>query len=290
MAIDFFCSSPMSLNGTTLLGGQSFSYDPGREIFAPQNDGSTFHLMAGVSKCTPSVTISTKGVKQFMALMAAQSSTNYVPYLDLSSLLLIGRKVGTNAPTFAAGTVHEQVAFADGCIAFTGVEASANEDAILTAVAYGIGTDGDTDPATLTQVTAPSAPSSITPYVLDSCTLDGTAIEEVNGVSVSCNLDWQIEFGAKPFPILVRPRFVDWTMTVRHNDATLMRSKLDKAAAGSVVLKSRATGGPTRGSETATFTVTGVLYQGGRTDPATGNVEIVTTLRGAATPATWATA
>jgi len=116
-------------------------------------------------------------------------------------------------------------------------------------------------------------------------------MEETSGVSVACNIDWQIEFGLKPFPILVRPRFADWTLTVRHNDVSLMRTKLDKAAAGSVVLKSRATGGPTRGIETVTFTVTGVLYQGGRTDPATGNVEVVTTVRGAGTtPATWATA
>jgi hypothetical protein len=290
MAIDYFSASPIVVNGTTLLGGQSLSYEPGREIFAPQNDGGVVHLIAGVSRCTPTVAITTKGVKAMLDILAASGAGVPLPYLDLTGLTMVGRKGSPNAPTFAAGSVHEQVAMADGCLAFTGLEASANEDAVLSAVAYGIAADGDTDPVVLSQVAAPAAPSAIAPYVLDSVTLDGTAVEEVSGVSVSASIDWQVEHGLKPFPILVRPRFVDWTLTVRHADLGLMRTKLDKAATGSFVLKNRQTGGPTRGSSTVSISVVGVLYQGTRTDPATGNVETVTTIRGAGvTPATWAT-
>lgn len=287
MAIDYTVASPVLINATTCNGFQTATYDPGREIFTAQADGSVVSLMAGVMRATPMISLATLNCKQVLDLLA---SSGPLPYLDLSALQLVGRKVSANAPTFSGGTDSERVAFADGVIAFTGLEASANEKAVMSLMAYGIGTDGDTDPVTLAAVTAPSVPASVAPYVLDSCTLDSLAIEEVAGVSVQADITWQIEHGAKPFPILVRPRSVDWSLTVRHNDPSFFRGKGDKAATGSIVLKSLSTTGPTRGASTVNFSVVGLLTQGSRTDPATGNVEFVSIVRGAnATPATWST-
>jgi hypothetical protein len=285
MAIDYAVASPVVINSTTCTGFQTATYDPGRNIFTAQADGAVPNLMAGVMSATPTISLSTLNCKEVLALLAA---TGPLPFLDLSALQLTGRKVAPNSPTFSGGTDSERVSFTDGVIAFTGLEASANDKAIMSLMAYGIAADGDTDPVTLAAVAAPSVPGSVAPYVLDSCTLDSLAIDEVLSVSVAADITWQVEHGAKPFPILVRPRSVDWSLTVRHNDPSLFRSKADKAATGSIVLKALATGGPTRGASTVNFSVVGLLIQGSRTDPATGNVEFVSIVRGAnATPATW---
>lgn len=287
MATDYTVASPVVINATTCNGFQTATYDPGREVFTAQADGSVVNLMAGVMRASPMISLATLNCKQVLDLLA---SSGPLPYLDLTALQLVGRKVSGNAPTFSGGTDSERVALTDGVIAFTGLEANANDKAIMSLMAYGIGADGNTDPVALAAVTAPAAPSSVAPYVLDSCTLDSLAIEEVAGVSVQAAIEWQVEHGTKPFPILVRPRSVDWTLTVRHNDPSFFRGKGDKAATGSIVLKALSTTGPTRGASTVNFSVVGLLIQGARTDPATGNVEFVSIVRGAnATPATWST-
>jgi hypothetical protein len=290
-----YLGSKISLNGSDIVGITSVSYEPGRTAILPQTDGRGTATLAGVTRCQPVLSIVSLSVGAVLSAMEASGSD--LPYKTLSSTGLIwtDRKVSANAPTIDASSVHEQAAAALGVIAVTGIEAQDGEPATISAVCYPTSSNGTTDPVAFSQVAAPADVTTITPWILDSVTLDSTAIAEVIGVSLGISIDWQIEFGSKVFPQMARPRRSDWTLTIRHRDRTVPRVKLDKDSNASFVLKSIDSGGPTRGSGTVTVTVTGLIHQGGASqgqDP----TEITTIVRGrfktsgSVMPGTWAVA
>ena len=162
----------------------------------------------------------------------------------------------------------------------------------MSMIAYLTASASTSDPVTYTQVAAPSDPGVVTAMTIDALTIDSTTIEDVLSVDISCSIDWTIRRGVGWAPTFVHPKHVDWTMTVRHENKTLPRTKADKASNASLVLKNYATGGPSLGSSIQTWTVTGLVHQG-PTSMATENPNEVTTIirgryNGSTQPATWA--
>ena len=286
-----FLGSTISINSSAYAGNQDVRYSPGREPLVPRTDGRGVATFAGITRCVPSVAVQTLNVKTILAILAASGAE--LPYLVLTDLKWIDRRVSSNAPTIDSGSTAEQAAVTAGILAMTGIEAGADAPAVMSLLAYPTSSDGTTDPVAFTQVAAPAEATAIAPFILDSVALDSTAIAEVSGVSLGIGIDWQIEHGLKPFPQLVRPRASDWTMTIRHRDRTIPRTKADKDSNASFVLKDLQVGTSTRGSQSVTFTVTGMIHQGdaGQTQDSS---EITTVVRGrfktsgSVMPGTWA--
>jgi hypothetical protein len=281
--------SPIQINSTARGGVISCEYSAGRGILAPMHDGLVTRTLAKVITGEPSLAITTANVGEWLGILAASASSQ-IPYLTLTGVTWIDRTLSANAPTDAAGSVHEQGTASSGTLCMTSLSAPANQSATLSLVAMIKSADG-TDPVTFSQVAAPSAGTVMAGWVLDSCTMDGTLVDYVDAVTVTPEITWEIQRGPKPFPIFVRPHRVDWSMAVTHRNLELQRTKGDKSATGSVVLKNLATGGPTRGSSTVTFSLTGLLHHGGSSRGADSSATCTTTLRAAGTaPATWAIA
>jgi hypothetical protein len=254
------------------------------------HDGLVHRTMAKVITGEPSLSIATANVGEWLGILAA-SAASQIPYLTLTGISWIDRTLSANAPTNAAGSVHEQGAATSGTLAMTGLTAPANQPATMNLVAMIMSSDGN-DPVAFSQVAAPADGTTLASWVLDSCTLDGTAVDYVESVQVTPEITWEIQRGPKAFPIFVRPHRVAWSMAVTHRNVELQRTKGDKAATGSVVLKNLATGGPTRGSSTVTFSVVGLLHQSGSARGADSSATCTTTIRGAhaTASATWAIA
>lgn len=290
-----FQSSPLKINNTAIAGGARFRYNPNRQIFSPDTDGRGTKTLAGIISTTPGGELTSYNVKGILA--ACEASGSDLPYKALAAtngLIWVDRKGASDGPTFASGSVHEQGnirASCSGILVVTGVSASAKDAATITAEAMFISDTGTTDPVQLQAVAAPTDVTSITAFTLDSVTLDATSITDVVSVELSIEPTWQIEHGMKPFPIFVRPRKADWTLTIRHNDASVPRTKGDKDSSASFSLIQVDNGGPTRGSATASFTVTGLIHQGGseQTQDVSDFTTIVRGRYNAAMPGTWAT-
>jgi len=285
---DTFQGSPIVINtNNTLSGMTGVRFNPNLGLIKPATDGRAVHCLVTVGTSAPALECSTLNIAQALALLA---SSGELPYLALTSLKWYHRKVDPNAPKFLATSVHEQYAAAAGTLFFAGLEATANEPAVMSLVALLTSSDG-TDPVTASQVAPPTDPLTIAPYVLDSVTVDGTDVTNVASVSIRPSVQVDTKFGTKPYPRLARPRTVDWGITVRHRDATIIRSKGHKAGAIAVVLKALNTGGPTRGAGTQTWTVTGAITSDGDSGPGVGDSEIVTSVTGrhdgSNQPCTW---
>jgi len=282
--------SPIIVNTTARGGVLSCDYSPGRSILTPMHDGLVHRTLAKVITGEPSLSISTANVSEWLGILAASASSQ-IPYLTLTGITWIDRLLSANAPTNAAGSVHEQGTATSGTLCMTGLSAPANQPATMSLMAMIMSADG-TDPVAFSQVAAPADGTTLASWVLDSCTLDGTAVDYVDSVTVTPEITWEIQRGPKAFPIFVRPHRVDWSISVAHRNIELQRTKGDKAATGSVVLKNLATGGPTRGSSTVTFSVVGLLHQGGTSRGADSSATATTVIRGAhaTAPATWAIA
>ncbi|MEY2855632.1 MAG: hypothetical protein RL030_2764 [Pseudomonadota bacterium] len=259
--VDYFQGSPVLVNAATTLSGiQELSYRPNIGRIKPRSDGRAVHCLITEGQVAPAVELSTLNLAQVHSLMATSGE---LPYVALTGFDWYERKVADAAPTFAAGSVHEKAAAILGTLFFTGLDCNANDAARISLSALFANSTGSTHPVTFTQAAVLTDPLTIAPFTLDSVTIDGTDIPEVESVSIRAAVTVQTEFGMKPYPRIVRPRFVDWSISVRHNNKVIQRTKTDKSAAIAVVLKSLNTGGPTRGTGTSTWTVTGLLTNDG---------------------------
>lgn len=258
MAGNYFELAPVTINtSNTLAGIQSVNYDPRLEISSPDSDGSVTKLLPSVSVSKPILDISTLNVAAALGLMSASGTE--LPFLALSSLKWYGRKANVNAPTFAGGSTTEQGLGSLGVMYMTGVEAMANKEATMGFRSLLASSDGTTHPVAWSQVAAPADPTTIAPYFLDSVTIDGNSVDEIVSISLQGQITEQNEIGMKVYPRLVRPRAVDWTVTVRHNDLTQERLLQAKNSSIAFVLKAGNAGSPTRGTGSITFTVTGMI-------------------------------
>lgn len=292
MSGNYFQLSPVLVNGvTTLAGIQDVQENPALSIYVSASDGSLAGMLATVSQADPALSIPTLNCKQALDLLA---TTGPVPFLTLTGLTWTDKKQAANGPTFAAGTTSEQKAATGGILYFGGLEAAANTPAVMTLMAQLISTDGLADPITPTLVTAPTDPASIVPYFLDSVTMDGGVIDEIDSISITPGVLMQVEHGLRPYPVFTRIRQVDWSITVKHKDASFHRIKTNaKDTSIAVVLKAANSGGPTRGASTVNFTLNGLMYNVASARPTGGQSDYSTTLRtrrnGATQPATWST-
>lgn len=289
MASTAYNLAPVVVNTTARGGVIRVNDDPAREVIAPLHGGGATRTLAAIATGTPSVSLDTLNLYEWLGILA---SSGPLPYLTLTDLKWIARKQALNAPGNAASTVHEQGAATAGILAFTGLSVAPRQAATMNLIAYLTAATSATDPVTYSQVAAPSDPGVVTAMTIDSMTVDSTEIEDVISVDIACAIDWTIRRGVGWAPTLIHPKHVDWTMTVRHENKTMPRAKGDKAANASLVLKNLVTGGPTLGSSIQTWTVTGLLYQG-PTSMATENPNEVTTMirgryNGSTEPATWA--
>ncbi len=286
---NYFQGAPVLVNATVLSGIQKAAYVPNQRLVMPDSDGRAVKTLATEGVIQPVLAIDSLNLAQMMTLLSV--SPGEIPYLVLTALGWYGRKVDTNSPGFAAGTVHEKGAATAGVLLFSGLQGNCNDPAVMSLMAH-LSSNGTAHPVAWSQVAAPSDPNTIAPMMLDSLTIDGDPVDELESVAISAAVQMQIEHGALPYPRLVRPRMVDWTMTARHNDLTIERSKIDKAAAMSAVFKGIATGAPVRTTGTLTWTVTGLLHQGGSDRGASGNVGVTSVCRGrhdgTNQPSTWA--
>ncbi len=274
MAGNYFQGAPVYPNALTFSGIQSANYIPNIGLVKPRTDGRPVVCIVTVGKQAPAFECSTLNIAQALSALAAAGSTESLPWLALTAMKWYGRKLDPNSPKFLGTSTHELVTATAGTMFFTGLEAQPNEPAVLSLMSIFTSSNGTTHPLAWTQVAAPTDPSTVAPYFLDTVTVDGTAVDEVLGVSISAGVDVQTEFGMLAYPRFARPRAVDWTINVRHNDKTLERVKTDKSAAIAVTLKNANNGAPTRGATVVTFTVTGTLTQGGSSHPGEGNSEV----------------
>lgn len=261
-----------------LAGIQRCAYNPNVDRIAPDTDGRATKTHISIGKKAPALEIQTLDLGEALALTGMDFS-GLIPLAPLTSLKFIGRKESPTAPTFSTSADSEQLQATGGILFMTGIEAQANTPAVMSLMAAFTSSDGVTDPVAATQITAPTDPLLLAPWVLDSVSIDGVDVPEVTGVSISTGAELQSEFGAKVFPRLTRVRKVDWMIKVVHNSLARQRLTLEKAGAMVVVLKQLNTGGPTRGSGTITITVTGTIFEDG-TEFSQQNVAVTTSVQG----------
>jgi hypothetical protein len=281
--------APVTVNTTARGGVIRINDDPAREVIAPLHSGGATRTLAAIAAGTPTVSIDTLNAYEWLGILAASGP---LPYLTLTDLKWIARVAANNSPGNAAGSIHEQGAATAGILAFTGLSVAPRQPATMSLIAYLTAATSATDPVTYSQVAAPADPGVVTAMTLDSLTIDSTTIEDVLGVDIACSIDWTIRRGVGWAPTFVHPKHVDWTMTIRHENKTIPRTKGDKAANAVLALKNYVTGGPTLGTSIQTWTVTGLVHQA-PTSMATENPNEVTTIvrgrfNGSVEPATWA--
>ena len=290
---DYYQGAPLVINTSNVISGmQGVNYVPNVGTIAPDTDGRPVKCLVTEGTVAPALDIATLNVAQVLALLSA--SPNHLPTLALTDLKWFDRRQNAAAPGIATGTVHEQGAFSSGVLFFTGLEGGANEPAVMSLMALGLSGNGDTHPAAFTQVAAPTDPLTIAALVLDSVTIDGTAVDEAISASIRASVEVQTEFGLKPYPRFARPRKVDWSLTVRHKNQSLQRLKADKPATIATTWKLLNTGGPTRGATTVSWSVTGLLHSAGSTRPGSGDSEtthvVIGRHDGTNQPSTWSIA
>lgn len=279
MAGNFYQFAPIVINGTTLAGMRSIAYAKNVGKYLSRTDGKVSPVMATALQYAPRAAISTEAVAAALTLMGLSTD---IPFVALSAggAIWQTRKLQASSPAYASGSTAEQATMATGTFVLDGIEATANQPAVLSASLHGYGATGATDPVVFATTTAVSDPTVVPGYILDSVTVDSTAIDEVVSVSLAASYDVELGHGMAPYPTMARIGNVGWVMTVRHNLATIPRTKSDKDSNASFILKNLVVGGPTRGASTVTATVTGFVstesvdYQHG------SNSAFVTTITG----------
>jgi len=293
-AIPLYDASSLLVNAATLPGILATAYSPGARRSVLSHSGRQTPTLAGITQYDPRVSVSCVAIKSAFDLFGAQGS-NVVPWLGLTALQWTARKLKIDGPDPEAGSVHERGAATAGTLVFAGLEAPANSDATMAMMAHLVSSTGIADPVTWTQQAAPADPDTAIPYILDSVSLDGLALDSVIGASVTCGVAVERGFGMKPYPRMARIGTVDWSMTIRHQDATLFRAKPDRDSSASIVLKDRINGGGNaRGTSTVSITVTGLVEHGDGELRHGDRAGYTTTITGrsvsGSAPASWATA
>ena len=261
-AIPLYDASTLLVNATTLAGILATGYSPGARRAVLSHSGRQTPTLAGITQYDPRMSVSCVAIKSALDLFGVQGA-NIIPWLSLSALQWTARKLKIDGPDPEAGSVHERGAATAGTLVFAGLEAPAGGDATISLMAHLISANGTTDPVTWTQQAAPADPATAAPYILDSVSLDGLSLDSVTGVSVSAGSSIERGHGMMPFPRMARIGNVDWSMVIKHQDASLFRAKPDRDAAGSIVLKDRLNGGGNaRGTSTVSFSVTGLVEHG----------------------------
>lgn len=292
MTLNYFRGAPVIINSSiTLQGMTRADLNPNIGQIKPDTDGRTMKCIVTEGQSAPALEMSTMDVA---LALTSLSSGNELPFLALTDLKWYALLQDQNAPAAAAGTVHEQGHATAGTLFMTGLDCVANREAVMHLAAPLTSSDGSTIPYSYSQVTLPSDPGLIAPYTIDSVTIAGTTVNEVASISLRAAVDLQTEFGMKPYPRLARPRKVDWTLSVRHNNLSLERLIAEQGASIIVTLKPLATGGPTRGTPTMTWTVPGAVFRGTSSRPGAGNAALehiaVGRFDGVNYPATWSVA
>ena len=279
MAGSFYQLAPIVINGTTLAGIRSLGYNKNVGKYLSRTDGKVSAVMATALQYAPRVNLTTEAIAAALTLMGLSTD---IPFVALSAggAVWQTRKVQASSPVFATGSTAENGTMALGTFVLDGIEAPANSPATLSASIHGYGATGATDPVVFAAATAVADPTVVPGYILDSVTVDSTSIDEIVSVSLASSYDIELGHGMAPFPVMARIGNVGWVMTIRHNLATIPRSKVDKDSSASFVLKNLVVGGPTRGASTVTASVTGFVSTESAELSASSNSAYVTTITG----------
>lgn len=268
MALNAFDLSALSLNGSAVSGTGSIAYDPALDVLSLASDGDSserFHAVAGGS---PRFEVTHMNIAAIVGLI-----TGAPPVLALSSTgaLAIARKEATDSNTFAGGTVHEQIAIALGLACLTRIGGSAGQPADCTFSIYGRSSDGDVAPVAFSAVAAPAQATALAPYILDTVTVNGVAIDDVQSAELTIEPAVRTERGPKIWPLHVAAAQngpAVYRLRLECYDSSLIRSATAAGVEQQIVatFKNLAQGG-TRGASTVTITTNaGMLIPIGRND------------------------
>lgn len=181
-----FAIQQIKFNNVLYPGIAGWSADTGIEVNSDALDG-TVHETAhhGVSSA-PVAELTTRNLA-FMSVLDGSLDAPLKDFDGTNGLVLYGAKGASRAPGYASGSVHLTRSSPHGILLCTGINWSEKQKAELALKAMFLSANG-TSPALVPGTAAlPALPVPDFGYVLSSLTLNGSAIESVESLGITCD-------------------------------------------------------------------------------------------------------
>lgn len=290
-----------ALNGTTLTGLRSMTYDERTQESILGSDGSLHQTNAAIIRAAPMARGTTVSVRTLFSTLGTGDEVPFVALNGSTGLVLYGGVINTAAPGYAGSGSHRSITGLNGTVFLESVRWSAGQAAEADFVTYFKTSSGGTSPVTkATNASLPTIPAASEQLVLTACTLNSVSLTSLLSVDVTVNpgaennSDECYSLGL-PYPVLVTQAGAGGQTEVT---ATIETTALvATVGSGDLVLTFTAMNalGTGVGSGTATVTINGVLardevIQGDNGAPARRRIQIRGTYDGNNAPITIATA
>lgn len=179
------------LNNTALKSCRSRGVDRRSRTFSLGADGTLHQTMHSIIRQAPLTSFSTLDLGGLLALLT-NLETPMVALNGTQGLAMVWPKADGTAPGDASSSVHRSETMLRGSVYLDGLSWSPGDAAEASCSAFGICTDGTTDPVTTAQNSAlPAAVYPTAAYVLTAFTVNGVSITDL------ARFDLRIAHGAR---------------------------------------------------------------------------------------------
>jgi hypothetical protein len=267
-----------TLNTTKLPGCTGYAVEVGRQVMMRGTSGSAHRRLVSAARYAQGISLQTSGLKTLLDMMLVPASAP-IPCASLATLGA-GLQLATVAqnavlPTDTAGAA-ELMTIARGLICFRGVSWGQVGDAVAVDVGvWPLSADGQSSAWSIAQGAIPGLPTTEETYTLHSITWKGSAVDGVNGLSLTMGTSPQVEYNPGAiYPAFIRQAPATGNIAVEATfavpDRNLLRTygeHFHGAAAGDLVMKFRPfLHAAARAATEVTFTLTGVAEVTGAAD------------------------
>jgi hypothetical protein len=171
----------ITIDATVLTGIRAYSLDRRERMLDAAADGTLHQTMHAAKRAAPKVDFSTVAVESLMGLLTGSLDA---PMRNIGSAAdFIFALRAASAPGY--GGTHRGIRLAKGHIYLNGLKWSPGGDGLEAACsAFGLSTDGTTDPVALITPTLPTV-TPIEVFTLTSLTLGGLAITKCQSLDIT---------------------------------------------------------------------------------------------------------
>lgn len=246
--------------GTPLYGITKQSYDPRVTKKDYANSGSVHTRLSSFVRYAPIMKFSTMSVQTLLGTGYLENLNTPMDELDGSNglLLTLGR-VKDDAPGYDS-TAHRTLKMASGQIYLDSLNWSGGAEGLTAdCTAYGISSDGTTDPVTPASSNSIPSDGADTPWQLTGATIAGVACDSIQSFSATFahgaenNAEGSYTLGL-PFPVRVVPPGAGGAILIS-GELDIMDQALSLANSGAIVLtfQQNQLGGGFTGTQVLTF-------------------------------------
>lgn len=172
------------INGTDIKSCRSRGVDRRVRAFSGGLDGTLHQTFHGGIRTAPLINFTTLDLGALLTLLS-NLETPMVALNGTTGVAMVWPKAGGAAPGDDSSSVHRSETMLRGSVYLDGIEWSSGDAAEATCSAFGICTDGTTDPVTTAQNAAlPTAVYPSVAYVLTAFTVNGVSVTDLSRFSL----------------------------------------------------------------------------------------------------------